>query len=145
MWTTNSTPTRRTRRRAERVLPAAGGEILRECIRIPADYVDRPIDEGGDPACGLSNHEGPRLEYPEADDHRHRRSAIPPRTCGFDDYGNLVWTVSDPDDGIDPDDKRVVYFDGHTDTVQALRSTWREKLGRHRCLRRADRHRRRRP
>ncbi len=103
-------------------------EILREAIRIPADYVDRPIDEGGDPLCGLSNHEGPRLEYlkraiveigavRDADD------------VWFDDYGNLVWTVSDPDDGIDPDDKKIVYFDGHTDTVNALRSTWQDKLG----------------
>ena len=38
-------------------------EILKEAIRIPADYVDRPLEEGGDPDCGLSNHEGPRLEY----------------------------------------------------------------------------------
>ena len=38
-------------------------EILAEAIRIPADYVDRPVDDGGDPSCGLSNHEQPRLEY----------------------------------------------------------------------------------
>ena len=38
-------------------------KILKEAIRIPADYVDRPVNEGGDPECGLSNHEGPRLEY----------------------------------------------------------------------------------
>ena len=31
-------------------------EILREVIRIPADHVDRPLDHGGDPRCGLSNH-----------------------------------------------------------------------------------------
>jgi len=30
---------------------------------VPADYVDRPKGEGGDPQCGLSNHEGPRVEY----------------------------------------------------------------------------------
>jgi putative selenium metabolism hydrolase len=107
-------------------LPLAA-DILRECIRIPADYVDRPVDDGGDPLCGLSNHEGPRLEYLKqtiidigavrhADD------------VGFDDYGSLVWTVSNPDDGIAAADKRVVYFDGHTDTVKALRSAWREKL-----------------
>ena len=35
-------------------------EILKEAIRIPADYVDKPVDQGGDPECGLSNHEGPR-------------------------------------------------------------------------------------
>ena len=112
---------------SERYLPLAT-EILRECVRIPADYVDRPIDEGGDPACGLSNHEGPRLEYLKQTiiDVGAVRSAA---DVDFDEYGNLVWTVSDPEDGIDPDDKRVVYFDGHTDTVQALRSAWREKLG----------------
>jgi acetylornithine deacetylase/succinyl-diaminopimelate desuccinylase-like protein len=103
-------------------------ELLREAIRIPADYVDRPADEGGDPAAGLSNHEGPRLEYLK------RRivdvgAVRSPDDVWFDEYGNLVWTVSDPTDGIAADDKRIVYFDGHTDTVQALRSAWRDKLG----------------
>ena len=53
---------RRVAELAERYLPLAR-EILRECIRIPADFVDRPVEEGGDPRCGLSAHEGPRLEY----------------------------------------------------------------------------------
>ena len=103
-------------------------ELLREAIRIPADYVDRPADEGGDPAAGLSNHEGPRLEYLKQRivDVGAVRS---PDDVWFDEYGNLVWTVSDPTDGIAPDDKRIVYFDGHSDTVQALRSSWRDKLG----------------
>jgi acetylornithine deacetylase/succinyl-diaminopimelate desuccinylase-like protein len=108
-------------------LPLAAA-ILREAIRIPADYVDRSIDDGGDPASGLSNHEGPRLEFLKQtiiDVHAVRH----PDDVWFDDYGNLVWTVTDPEDGVFPDDKRVVYFDGHSDTVQALRSTWQEKLG----------------
>ncbi len=111
---------------SEFYLPLAR-DILRECIRIPADYVDRPVDEGGDPACGLSNHEGPRLEF-------LRQTILDigavrhPEDVWFDDYGNLVWTVSDPEDGVFPDHERVVYFDGHTDTVQALRSAWRDKL-----------------
>ena len=104
------------------------GAILREAIRIPADYVDLPIDEGGDPASGLSNHEQPRLEFLKQSiiDIGAVRFA---EDVWFDDYGNLVWFVTDPEDGIHPDDKRVVYFDGHTDTVQALRPTWHEKLG----------------
>jgi len=111
---------------SELYLPLASA-ILRECIRIPADYIDRPVDEGGDPDCGLSNHEGPRLEFLkqtiiDIGAVRH------PEDVWFDDYGNLVWTATDPEDGVFPDDKRVVYFDGHSDTVQALRSTWREKL-----------------
>lgn len=103
-------------------------EILREAIRIPADYVDRDADAGGDPESGLSNHEQPRLEF-------LKQSIVDigavrfPEDVWFDDYGNLVWFVTDPEDGIHPDDKKVVYFDGHTDTVQALRGAWREKLG----------------
>src|SRR5690606_35325182 len=106
---------------SERYLPLAA-ELLREVIRIPADHVDRPVDEGGGPSCGLSNHEGPRLEY-------LRRRIVEigavrsPDDVGFDGYGNLVWTVSDPDDGIAPPDKKVVYLDGHSDTVNALRRT----------------------
>ena len=112
---------------AARDLPLAR-KILAEAIRIPADYVDTPADQGGDPLCGLSNHEGPRLEYlrqqiVEIGAVRH------PDDVGFDTYGNLVWSVQDPDDGIAPQDKRVVYFDGHTDTVKALRSQWTDKIG----------------
>jgi len=112
---------------AKKYLPLAG-ELLREAIRVPADHVDRPPEEGGDPLCGLSNHEGPRLEY-----WRRRMPEIgavaAAEDVGFDAFGNLVWTVQDPDDGIDPADKTVVYFDGHTDTVQALRPRWIEAIG----------------
>jgi putative selenium metabolism hydrolase len=48
---------------------------------------------------------------------------------GFDGFGNLWWTVSDPGDGIPAADKKVIYLDGHTDTVKALRTRWREALG----------------
>jgi acetylornithine deacetylase/succinyl-diaminopimelate desuccinylase-like protein len=102
--------------------------ILKEAIRIPADYVDRPPDDGGDPLCGLSNHEGPRLEY-------LRRALLEigavrrPADAGFDEYGNLVWVVQDESDGLPARDKRIIYLDGHTDTVRALRPQWREKLG----------------
>jgi acetylornithine deacetylase/succinyl-diaminopimelate desuccinylase-like protein len=102
-------------------------KILKEAIRIPADYVDRPAEEGGDPLCGLSNHEGPRLEYLrrtllEIGAVRRKEDAF------FDEYGNLVWVVEDEGDGVPRAQKRVIYMDGHTDTVQALRSQWREKL-----------------
>ncbi len=90
--------------------------------------MDRPADAGGDPLCGLSNHEGPRLEY-------LRRRIVElgavrrPADALFDDFGNLVWTVEDPDDGVPAARKSVVYIDGHTDTVRALRPQWREKVG----------------
>ena len=112
---------------SERYLPLAA-ELLREVIRIPADYVDRRPDDGGDPQCGLSNHEGPRLAYLR--ERIVEVGAVRSRDdVWFDEYGNLVWTVSDPHDGIDPAHKKVVYLDGHSDTVNALRSTWRDKLG----------------
>jgi acetylornithine deacetylase/succinyl-diaminopimelate desuccinylase-like protein len=37
--------------------------------------------------------------------------------------------VEDSSDGIPAAQKRVIYWDGHTDTVRALRSQWRETLG----------------
>ena len=52
-----------------------------------------------------------------------------PEDVFFDDYGNLVWTVTDPDDGILPERKKVIYLDGHSDTVRALRPQWLEKIG----------------
>ena len=124
---TLSTLSQRTAELAEKYLPLAV-EILKEVIRIPADYVDRPTDDGGDPHCGLSNHEGPRLEYLKRKivEIGAVRSA---EDVWFDEYGNLVWTVSDPDDGVPADQKRVIYFDGHSDTVKALRSQWAEKIG----------------
>lgn len=103
-------------------------EILKEAIRIPADYVDKPVDDGGDPLCGLSNHEGPRVEY-------LRKKIVEigsverPEDVGFDAFGNLVWVVQDRNDGIAAADKTVVYYDGHTDTVKPLRARWHEATG----------------
>ncbi|MDR3673220.1 MAG: M20/M25/M40 family metallo-hydrolase [Holophaga sp.] len=103
-------------------------EMLAEVIRIPADHVDKPVEQGGDPKCGTSNHEFPRLEY-------LRRKIIEigavrkAEDVGFDDFGNLVWTVEDPTDGIPAAEKKVVYLDGHSDTVRALRPQWLEKIG----------------
>ena len=108
-------------------LPLAA-EMLAEAIRIPADYVDLPVDKGGDPLCGLSNHEFPRLEYlrkkiVEIGAVRKAEDAF------YDEFGNLVWWVEDPNDGIPAAQKKVIYIDGHTDTVKALRGQWREKVG----------------
>ena len=112
---------------AAKYLPLAA-EILKEAIRIPADYVEKAADKGGDPACGTSNHEQPRLEYLK------RRiveikAVRRPEDVFFDDFGNLVWWVDDPSDGIPAAQKKVVYIDGHTDTVKPLRAQWREKTG----------------
>jgi len=103
-------------------------EILKEAIRIPADWVERPVDQGGDPKCGTSNHEQPRIEYLKkkiVDIQAVRR----PEDATFDDFGNLVWVVEDPQDGVAPERKKVIYIDGHTDTVRPLRPQWREKAG----------------
>ncbi len=102
-------------------------EILQEAVRIPADQVDLPDDQGGDAQAGLSNHERPRLEMLrnriiEIGAVRHADDV------GFDEFGNLVWVVQDDSDGIEPDDKKVIYLDGHSDTVQALREQWLDKL-----------------
>ena len=110
---------------AAKYLPLAS-EMLKEAIRIPADYVDKSVEQGGDPQCGTSNHEFPRLEY-------LRKKIIEikavrnPEDVFMDDFGNLVWSVEDPKDGIAPADKKLIYIDGHTDTVRPLRQRWLEK------------------
>lgn len=106
--------------------------ILREAIRIPADHVPgpggAPARRKADPLCGLSNHEGPRIEY-------LRRVLLEiggvrgPRDVEIDAFGNLHWLLEDPGDGVPADMKRVIYWDGHCDTVRALREQWLERLG----------------
>ncbi|MGZ7032180.1 MAG: peptidase dimerization domain-containing protein [Thermoanaerobaculia bacterium] len=97
-------------------------QILKEAIRIPAD----PLAE--DPKGGLSGHELPRLEY-------FRKAIVEfgavdgPDDVWLDPFGNLVWVVQDTSDGIPAAEKKVVMFDGHTDTVNALRSRWHEAIG----------------
>lgn len=110
---------------AARDLPLAAA-ILREAIRAPADVVDMAEEEGGDPRAGTSNHEGSRLRGLETAILEHR-AVRHPSDVWIDALGNLVWTVSDPDDGIAPADKKVIYLDGHSDTVKALREAWHLK------------------
>ncbi|KAJ5078259.1 peptidase m20 domain-containing protein [Anaeramoeba ignava] len=96
-------------------------EILKEAIRIPEDYLET------DSQCGLSNHEGPRMEFFKKTI-IEQKCVEKPEDVWFDAYGNIGWMVQDCDDGIDPDKKKIVYFDGHCDTVKALRPLWK-KLG----------------
>lgn len=112
---------------AARDLPLAIS-ILKEAIRIPADHVDRPADQGGDPQCGLSNHEGPRLEYLRRT-MLEIKAVADPADIGYDAFGNLGWTLEDTTDGMPRAQKKVIYWDGHCDTVRALRTQWHEKTG----------------
>ena len=112
---------------AARDLPLAA-TILREAIRIPADHVDRPLAQNGDPLCGTSNHEGPRLEYLRAA-LLEARAVAHPDDVGYDAFGNLNWVLEDRDDGVPRHEKRIIYLDGHSDTVRPLRAQWREKTG----------------
>lgn len=58
---------------------------------------------------------------------KHKAVENPEDVC-FDGYGNLRWIVEDKMDSTPRNKKKVVYFDGHTDTVNALRPAWREKV-----------------
>jgi putative selenium metabolism hydrolase len=119
---------------SQELLPLARS-FLEEAIRIPADYVDYQEGEpaelathGTDPACGLSNHEGPRLEHLKEMLIEHK-CVEKPEDAFIDPFGNLVWTVQDENDGVPAAEKRVVFMDGHSDTVKALRSQWTDTLG----------------
>jgi len=108
-------------RLAEEYRPLAV-KILKEAIRIPADHLER------DPKCGLSGHELPRLEYLKKT--IVEIGAVEDTSdVELDAFGNLVWVVQDPNDGVPAAEKKVVMFDGHTDTVNALRSRWHEAIG----------------
>ncbi len=108
-------------KKAEEYSPLAR-EILAEAIRIPEDFLDR------DPLCGLSNHEGPRLEYLKSKI-QEIGAVFKKDDVFFDDFGNLVWILEDPKDPTPSQEKKIIYWDGHTDTVRALREQWREKIG----------------
>ncbi|MEJ2084469.1 MAG: M20/M25/M40 family metallo-hydrolase [Acidobacteriota bacterium] len=114
----------RVRELAAELLPAAI-ETLTMAVRIPDEYIRLDVDQGGDVLCGTSNHEGPRIEY------LLRRllevGAVETASdAGIDEFGNLWWKVEDPADGVAPENKTVIYLDGHVDTVAALRSRWLE-------------------
>ena len=64
---------------AARYRPLAA-EILREVIRIPADYVDRPKDAGGDPTLRPLEPREAAARVPEEDDRRDRARSAGPRT-----------------------------------------------------------------
>lgn len=105
---------------ADRDLPLADA-LLAELVRVPLDHPE-------DPACGTSNHEGPRLR--RLAERLVALGAVDgPEDVVVDGYGNLSWTVSDPSDGVTPADRRVIWLDGHTDTVAPLPEAWREKTG----------------
>lgn len=94
-------------------------ETLREAVRLPAD-------EGA--ASGTSNYERSRIEY-LASRLLQVGAVDGPEDTGVDDYGNLWWRVEDREDGVPPEERVVVYLDGHCDTVAPLRSRWNEVLG----------------
>ena len=101
-------------RGAGRARPAARRRDLREAIRIPADYVDRPADAGRRPAvravattrgrasstCGASMVEIGR---------------VAPRRTTSASTRSATWSgrVEDPATASRAREKRVVYFDGH--------------------------------
>jgi putative selenium metabolism hydrolase len=97
-------------------------ELIKELVRIPADHYDK------DPLCGTSNHEGPRLEYLKKKI-VELGAVEKPEDVRFDDFGSLVWTVTDSSDPIPLDKRLSIYLDGHTDTVYPLRDEWRKRLG----------------
>eukprot|EP00769_Ergobibamus_cyprinoides_P001034 gnl/Ergobibamus_cyprinoides/2035.p2 GENE.gnl/Ergobibamus_cyprinoides/2035~~gnl/Ergobibamus_cyprinoides/2035.p2 ORF type:complete len:516 (+),score=264.44 gnl/Ergobibamus_cyprinoides/2035:162-1550(+) len=53
---------------------------------------------------------------------RKHNCVFNPEDVHIDTYGNLVWTVEDKEDATP--NKRVIMFDGHTDTVAPLNEDW---------------------
>ncbi|GCA64291.1 hypothetical protein KIPB_013848, partial [Kipferlia bialata] len=106
---------------AEKYLPLAS-EWLMEAIRIPADTYEQ------DPNSGMSNHEGPRLHY-LMDQIRKHKCVVEHDDVWFDEFGNICWYIEDKEEEMPSAEKKVVYFDGHTDTVDPLPQQWTTVLG----------------
>ena len=104
---------------AKRYTPAAA-KLLTDLIRIPADHISN------DPLCGTSNHEGPRLEFLKKQI-IELKAVRNPKDVDFDEFGSLIWTVTD--NRTPRNELRVVYLDGHSDTVAPLRESWHKRLG----------------
>ena len=97
-------------------------DLIHDLIQVPDDHFSK------DPLSGISNHETARLEY--------LRQYIIGKTAveseediSYDEFGNLVWTVRDKEDPTPIDDLKVIYLDGHSDTVKALPEVWNSVLG----------------
>ncbi|OHT14775.1 Clan MH, family M20, peptidase T-like metallopeptidase [Tritrichomonas foetus] len=97
-------------------------QLLRELISFPEDHLQ------ADPLCGTSNHEKLRLEFL-----RQRiidlGAVLNKSDVNFDDFGNLVWHVSDPQDPVPLNDRKVIYLDARSDTVPAQNDQWHTRLG----------------
>jgi acetylornithine deacetylase/succinyl-diaminopimelate desuccinylase-like protein len=97
-------------------------QLLSELIRLPESNL------ATDPHCGESNHESPRLEYLKQQI-EHLGAVLDPRDIVIDDFGTLIWHVTDPEDTLPLNDRRVIYLDSHLDTYPACRSEWIQQLG----------------
>ena len=106
---------------AKKYLPLAE-EWLKEAIRIPIDTIAE------NPNVGMSNGEEPRLQYLKSQIIKHK-CVFNPEDVFFDEFGDLVWYVEDKEDSIPSAEKKVIYFDGHTDTVNPLQEQWHKTLG----------------
>ena len=97
-------------------------QLLRELIAFPEDHVPT------DPLCGTSSHEKPRLDFLKQ--RIIDLGAVMSKTdIDFDDFGNLVWHVSDPQDLVPLNDRKVVYLDARSDTLPAMNERWHTTLG----------------
>lgn len=97
-------------------------ELIHDLIKIPADHYEE------DPLCGTTNHETSRLEYLKQyiiD----KRAVDNAEDVFYDEFGNLVWTIRDSEDTTPLDDLKVIYFDGHSDTVKPFPDNWHSVLG----------------
>lgn len=97
-------------------------QLLAELIRFPEDHLQE------DPLCGTTNHEKLRLEFLQ------QRiidlgAVLSKSDVSFDDFGNLVWHVSDPQDQIPLNDRKVIYLDARSDTLPVNNEQWHVKLG----------------
>lgn len=99
--------------------------LLEELISFPDS--DRHVLQD-DPDCGTSNHEQLRLHFLQQ--RIIDLGAVSNKSdINFDDFGNLVWQVTDPHDQTPLSDRKVIYLDARSDCYPAENDQWKKILG----------------
>eukprot|EP00013_Stygamoeba_regulata_P003376 CAMPEP_0177631914 /NCGR_PEP_ID=MMETSP0447-20121125/2005_1 /TAXON_ID=0 /ORGANISM="Stygamoeba regulata, Strain BSH-02190019" /LENGTH=495 /DNA_ID=CAMNT_0019133433 /DNA_START=82 /DNA_END=1569 /DNA_ORIENTATION=+ len=110
-------------------IAALCAQYLPEARALLAALIEIPrADWAVDGKAGMSGGEEKRLRF-LAEEIRRLRAVERDEDVWLDEFGSIVWQVEDTGDGVARDNKKVIYFDGHTDTVAPLPDQWAKLAG----------------
>jgi hypothetical protein len=96
--------------------------LFLKLVRLPVQYLT------DDRRCGMTDHEAPRVHFLKQKI-EELESVLDPNAIRIDEFGSLIWTVTDPDDTTPINDRKVISLDGHLDMVEVLQVSGRSASG----------------